>query len=74
MVLVIGAAAFEHVIDLVFKSLESQRRSQFVAFGSMVEDDVQNHFDPGLVQSPDHLLEFIDLTARFGSGRIASMR
>ena len=50
IVAVIRAAAGEHVIDLVFQPLEAERRAEFVAFGGVVEDDVQNDFDAGLVQ------------------------
>ncbi len=54
----------EDVIDLVFQSLEGQRRSLFVAFAGVIEDDVQDHFDTGGVKRFDHLLEFADLRTR----------
>ena len=35
-----------------------------VAFGRVVEDDVENHFDAGGVQLADHFLELPHLVAR----------
>ena len=63
IVAVILAAAGEHVIDLVFEPLEAQRRAVLVAFGGVVEDDVEDDLDAGLVQCADHLLEFVHLAA-----------
>ena len=30
-----------------------KRRPQFVAFAAMIENDVQDHLDPGLVTAPE---------------------
>ena len=74
VVAVVLAAVGEHVVDLVFQPLEAERRAVLVAFGRVVEDHVEDHFDAGLVQGPDHLLELVDLAARLVAGRVAAMR
>ena len=45
IVAVVAAAVAEHVVDAVFQPLEAEGRAEFVAFGRVVEDDVEDHFD-----------------------------
>ena len=49
------------VIGRVVQPAERQGRAQFVPFGGVVVDDIQDHLDPGLVEPCDHLLEFGDV-------------
>ena len=69
-----AAAVFEHVIDAVLQALEAERRAVLVAFGRVVEHDVENHLDAGLVQCADHLLELDDLRARLCAGGVTAVR
>ena len=56
-----AAAVVEHVVDAVLQPLEAERGPVLVAFGRVVEHDVENDLDAGLVQGADHLLELADL-------------
>ena len=73
VVAVVLAAVFEHVVDAVLQALETQRRAVLVAFGRVVEDDVEDDFDAGGVQGADHLLELPHLAARLRAHRITAM-
>ena len=46
------------IIGGVVDALERQRRAALVAFRGVVVDDVENHFEPGIVEARHHLLEF----------------
>ena len=74
VVAVRAAAVVEHVVDAVFQALEAERRAVLVPFGGVIEHDVENHFDAGLVQGADHLFELDDLQPGLGAGRVAAMR
>ena len=69
VVAVVLAAVLQHVVDAVLQALEAERRAVLVAFGRVVEDDVEDHLDAGGVQRPDHLLELADLGARLACRR-----
>src|ERR1035437_7511440 len=58
------SAVFEHVIDAIFKALETEGRAGFVSFGRMIKNHVENDFDAGPMQSQHHFLELADLAAR----------
>ena len=70
----VAAAVAEHVVDAVLEPLERQRGPEVVALGGVVEDDVEDHLDPGGVERPHHLLELADLAARRGAGGVAAVR
>ena len=53
----------EPVVGLVVDAFERQHRPETVALGGVVVDDVEDHFDPGLVQRLHHLLELLHLLA-----------
>ncbi len=72
-VAVMASAIFQHVIDLVLQTFETQGGPEFVSFAGMVEDHIQDDFDACLMQGSDHLLELIDLGTRFFAGSIPSM-
>ena len=46
----------------------TDRRAEVVAFGRVVVDDVEDHFDPGAVHGPHHRLELLHLGAAGGVG------
>ena len=69
----VRAVVVQHVIDVVFEALEAERGARFVAFGRVVEDDVENHFDAGGVQLADHFLELPHLVARLGARHVAAV-
>ena len=73
-VVLVGAVVVEHVVDAVLQALEAERRAVLVAFGRVIEHDVENHFDAGGVQLADHLLELADLVARLVARHVAAMR
>ena len=66
----VAAAGEVHVIARVFRreavvagvvdAAERDRRAQLVAFGRVVVDDVENHFDARVVQVADHRFEFAE--------------
>ena len=74
VVAVMLAAVFEHVVDAVFQALEAQRRPLLVAFGRVVEDDVEDDLDVGGVQRADHFLELADLAPRRAPHGVAAVR
>ena len=49
----------------VVETLEAQGRSQLIAFGSVIEHDIENDFEPGGMQRLDHGPE---LVLRIGDG------
>ena len=73
IVFVVLRIRFQHVVHGVFQALETQYRSLFVAFASVIEHHIENDFDPRLMQSFDHLLEFGHLAPWRCTCRIPSM-
>ena len=73
VVAVIPAAVFQHVVDAVLQPFEAERRALLVAFGRVVEDHVEDHFDAGAVQRQHHFLELADLAARLRAHGVAAM-
>ena len=72
-VVLVAAVVVQHVKDFVFESLETERRALLVAFGRVVEDDVENHLDAVGMQFADHLLELPHLVARRGAFHVAAV-
>ena len=68
------AAVLQHVVDLIFQSLEAERRAVLVSFGGVVEHDVENHLDARPMQGQHRLLELADLAAGLAADGIAAMR
>ena len=58
--LVVG---LEVVVDVVVEALEADRRALVVAFAGVVEDDVEDDLDAGLVEGLDHVPELADLAS-----------
>ena len=56
----------QSVIRGVVDALERQRRSALVPFGRVVVDDVENHLEARVVQTRDHLLEFLQAARAVG--------
>ena len=54
----------EPVVRVIVDTFERQRRSEMIAFGRMVVDDVQNDFESGGVERAHHPLEFTHPTSR----------
>ena len=54
------------VVGRVVDALEGQGRAELVAFGGVVEDDVDDHFEARIVEARDHLLEFLQRLGRVG--------
>ena len=59
----VGAGGPEEVVELVIEAPEGIGSASVVPLAGVVEDDVENHLDAGLVEDPDHFAEFHDLPA-----------
>ena len=66
---VVVAFRREHVVRRVVEPAERDRRAAFVAFGRVVEHDVEHHLDAVLVQLLDQRLELVDLHAELRRSR-----
>ena len=64
----------EHIINLVVKTFETEGFSQFISFGSMVEYDIEDNFDPVLMKITDQFLQFSSFTVMFRLGSVAGIR
>ena len=64
----------ERVVNAIGKALEVDGRPTMITFGSVIEDDIENHTDPGLVQGLDHVAELIDMIADFGMHTVRVFR
>ena len=54
------------IVREVVDALEAQRRTALVALRRVVVDHVENDFEAGIVQTHDHLLEFLHAAHRIG--------
>ena len=68
------AVVFEDVVGRVVESAEAQRRPAVVAFGGVVEDDVENDLDAGPVQRLDHVAKLVDRTERILTRAVGLVR
>ena len=66
---VILPGGHQHVIDVIVKALEGQEGSVLIAFGRMVEDNVQDDLDPVLFQDLDGLFQLCSLFVVFQRSR-----
>ena len=64
----------ETVVGRVVDALERQHRTEIVALGRVVVDDVEDHLDVGCVEGLHHALEFGHLAAALGDARVAVVR
>ena len=53
----------EPVVGGIVDAPKAERRAEFVAFGRVVVDHIQQHFDAGVVQAFDHGFEFGQIAA-----------
>ena len=70
----VAALGVEHVVRGVLEPAQRQRRPAFVAFGAVVEDDVEDHLDAGAVQRLDHVAELVEHGERLAPRRVAGVR
>src|SRR5262245_47454094 len=59
VVAVARAILLENVVRPVVEAAEAQSRSLVVAFGGVIEHDIENHLDAGPVQRLDHVAKFV---------------
>src|SRR5271168_4594952 len=52
-------------MQAIVHSLEAEHRSQMISFIGVIENDIQNYFDPVLVQSFDQVAKFLEVVADF---------
>ena len=69
--LVVG---LEVVVDGVVEAAEADRRALVVALAGVVEDDVEDDLDAGLVEGLDHVPELADVGALVGRDAVALVR
>ena len=67
-------AVLQAVVGGVVDAAEVDRRTEVVAFGRVVVDDVENDLDPGLVKRPHHGLELGHRAAGVSVGGILVVR
>src|SRR4029434_4825515 len=68
------AVALEEVVCLVVETAEAQRRSVVIAFGRVVEHDIENHLDAGAMERLHEVAELVDRTERIGTRAVAAVR
>ena len=56
------------------EALEADRRPEVVALAGVVEDDVEDDLDPGLVERLDHVAELVMCCAVLGADTVARLR
>src|SRR5579871_356835 len=52
-----SAVLFQRVENRVLNPAQTKRRPQFIPFSRMVQNNIENHFDPGAMKSLNHLPE-----------------
>ena len=55
------------VIGRVIQAPMAQCRTELISLGRVIEDDVEQHLQSGLMQRVDHRLELLDLAAEASS-------
>ena len=63
-VLIKAAVGIQSIIRGIVDAAERQGRAKVIAFAAMIVDNVENDFDPGIVQPLDHSLEAGDRICR----------
>ena len=74
---VVGVARpvrFEDVVGAVVQAAEAQRRPALVAFGGVIEHDVENDLDARPVQRLDHVAELVDRAERILARAVGLVR
>ena len=61
---VIAFVVLQAIIAGIVQPAKADRRTQVIAFAGMVVNHVQDHFDPGRMQPPHHVLKFCNVAAR----------
>ena len=59
-----SAVLLEDVIGVVVQTAEAQRRPAVIAFGRVIEHDVENDLDAGPVQRLDHVAKLVHRAQR----------
>ena len=68
---VVARVRHQPVVGRVVDPAQAERRPEVVAFGGVVVDDVEDHFDARRVEGFDHRLELGDLGAGRAGGHVA---
>ena len=61
----------QHIVNVVVKAFERKARTEFISFGSVVEDNVEDHFDTIVVEILDQCLKFKSFAVIFHGGTVA---
>ena len=64
----------EHIVDIVVKTFEGKARAQLIALGGVVEYDIQDHFDPVVMELFDHVFELQPFPVILQGGAVACVR
>ena len=71
---VAGAVLFENVVGAVLQPAEAQRRPVVVAFGGVIENNIENDFDARPVQRLHHVAKFVYRAERILARAVALVR
>ena len=63
----------EHVVELVVEAAEGIGSAAVVPFAGVVEDDVEDDLDAGLVEGADHVAELVDLAVLLAAGGVGGL-
>src|SRR5699024_8406642 len=67
---VLRSALFENVITRIVDPAEAERRAVLIAFGGVIENDVEDHLDSRAVESLDHVAKLVDRPQRVAARAI----
>ena len=69
----VAPVGVEHVVGLVIKPTEGDRRAALIPLGRVIENHIQDHRDTSGMQCLDQVLELGDLRAVVPCGRVAAL-
>ena len=61
----------QHIVNVVVKPFERKARTEFISFGSVVEDNVEDHFYSIVMEIFDQCLEFQSFAVIFHRRAVA---
>src|SRR6185437_11653710 len=71
---VAGAVAFKQVVSTVIDSTKTECRAIVITLRCVIEDNVEDDFDPCSMQSLDHITELVDRSERILTRTVGTVR
>ena len=56
--IIIFSVRSQHIINVIVKAFEREKRPILISFCRMIKDHIQDHFDPVFMKIPDQPLQF----------------